>query len=180
MRWRAGTCPPSRAPACAFREVRAYPDGDDPRGIDSTSRPGSNEPFVKVFEEERELTAAFLLDLSATTLAGAEAASCEAAGEFCVDLASSCLGSQEASPFSPLGPGWNLGFRRRAAPRSCRACCARSWNATRTGAPTGSALACDQLARQLRRMWCCSSCPISRRPGTFSSSPCAAWASATI
>ncbi len=49
-----------------FREVREYAPGDDVRSIDwnVTARQGS--PFVKQFEEERELTILLLADLSAS------------------------------------------------------------------------------------------------------------------
>ncbi|HOX53070.1 MAG TPA: DUF58 domain-containing protein, partial [Fibrobacteria bacterium] len=80
-----------------FREVRAYLDGDDPRSIDWNVTARLNEPFVKVFEEERELTAAFLVDLSGSTLAGSRGSILrEAAAEFCAVLALSCLGTQES------------------------------------------------------------------------------------
>ncbi len=49
-----------------FSEVRAYQYGDDIRNIDwnVTARHGS--PYVKVFEEERELTVMLLVDVSAS------------------------------------------------------------------------------------------------------------------
>ena len=49
-----------------FSEVREYNPGDDTRLIDwnVTARTGS--PFVKVFEEERELTVFLLVDISAS------------------------------------------------------------------------------------------------------------------
>ena len=47
-----------------FREVREYVPGDDIRTIDwnVTARTGS--PFVKLFDEERELTVMLLADVS--------------------------------------------------------------------------------------------------------------------
>jgi len=53
-----------------FREVREYEPGDDVRSIDwnVTARQGS--PFVKQFEEERELTILLLADLSASEAFG--------------------------------------------------------------------------------------------------------------
>jgi uncharacterized protein (DUF58 family) len=49
-----------------FSEVREYQYGDDIRNIDwnVTARTGS--PFVKVFEEERELTVVLIVDVSAS------------------------------------------------------------------------------------------------------------------
>ena len=48
----------------AFSEVREYQYGDDIRSIDWNVTARFNHPFVKVFEEERELTVMLLVDLS--------------------------------------------------------------------------------------------------------------------
>jgi uncharacterized protein (DUF58 family) len=48
----------------AFSEVREYQYGDDIRSIDWNVTARFNHPFVKVFEEERELTVMLLLDVS--------------------------------------------------------------------------------------------------------------------
>lgn len=47
-----------------FSEVRNYQFGDDVRNIDWNVTARYNEPFVKVFEEERELTMMLLVDVS--------------------------------------------------------------------------------------------------------------------
>ena len=47
-----------------FSEVRSYQYGDDVRTIDWNVTARYNEPFVKVFEEERELTLMLLVDIS--------------------------------------------------------------------------------------------------------------------
>ncbi|NER10132.1 Protein of unknown function DUF58 [Muriicola jejuensis] len=47
-----------------FSEVRQYQYGDDVRSIDWNVTARYNEPFVKVFEEERELTLMLLIDVS--------------------------------------------------------------------------------------------------------------------
>ncbi len=47
-----------------FSEVREYQLGDDIRSIDWNVSARFNHPFVKVFEEERELTVMLLVDLS--------------------------------------------------------------------------------------------------------------------
>jgi uncharacterized protein (DUF58 family) len=47
-----------------FSEVRQYQYGDDVRSIDWNVTARYNEPFVKVFEEERELTLMLLVDVS--------------------------------------------------------------------------------------------------------------------
>ena len=48
----------------AFSEVRAYQFGDDVRAIDWNVTARYNEPYIKVFEEERELTMMLMVDVS--------------------------------------------------------------------------------------------------------------------
>ena len=50
----------------AFSEVREYQYGDDVRDIDWNVTARFNKPYVKVFEEERELTVMLLVDMSAS------------------------------------------------------------------------------------------------------------------
>ena len=49
-----------------FSEVREYQYGDDIRNIDWNVTARFNHPFIKIFEEERELTVMLLIDLSAS------------------------------------------------------------------------------------------------------------------
>ena len=49
-----------------FSEVREYQYGDDIRNIDWNVTARFNHPYIKVFEEERELTVMLLIDLSAS------------------------------------------------------------------------------------------------------------------
>ncbi len=53
-----------------FSEVRKYHYGDDVRNIDWNVTARYNEPFVKVFEEERELTMLLMVDISASEFFG--------------------------------------------------------------------------------------------------------------
>lgn len=48
----------------AFSEVREYQPGDDVRAIDWNVTARLNKPYIKVFEEERELTVMLLVDVS--------------------------------------------------------------------------------------------------------------------
>jgi uncharacterized protein (DUF58 family) len=48
----------------AFSEVREYQYGDDIRNIDWNVTARFNHPYVKIFEEERELTVMLLIDVS--------------------------------------------------------------------------------------------------------------------
>ena len=54
-----------------FSEVREYVPGDDVRDIDWNVTARHNKPFVKVYEEERELTVMLLVDVSGSRLFGA-------------------------------------------------------------------------------------------------------------
>ncbi len=75
-----------------FAEVREYQYGDDIRSIDwnVTARTGS--PFVKVFEEERELTVMLVVDVSASGDFGTrERLKGEVAVEICALLAFSAI-----------------------------------------------------------------------------------------
>lgn len=49
-----------------FSEVRGYQQGDDIRSIDWNVTARYNSPFVKLFEEEREMTVFLLIDISAS------------------------------------------------------------------------------------------------------------------
>ena len=51
-----------------FSEVRQYQFGDDIRSIDWNVTARYNEPYVKVFEEERELTMMLMVDVSGSEL----------------------------------------------------------------------------------------------------------------
>ena len=48
----------------SFSEVREYQYGDDVRDIDWNVTARQNKPYIKVFEEERELTVMLLIDVS--------------------------------------------------------------------------------------------------------------------
>ena len=49
-----------------FSEVREYYPGDDIRMIDWNVTARNNAPFIKIFEEERELTVYILVDVSSS------------------------------------------------------------------------------------------------------------------
>ncbi len=58
----------------SFSEVREYQFGDDIRTIDWNVTARSDTPFVKVFEEERELNLMLLVDISASSQFGTQMA----------------------------------------------------------------------------------------------------------
>lgn len=56
----------------AFSEVREYTPGDDVRTIDWNVTARFNTPYVKVFEEDRELSVVLLVDVSASGFFGTQ------------------------------------------------------------------------------------------------------------
>jgi len=54
----------------AFSEVREYQYGDDIRSIDWNVTARFNHPYVKIFEEEREMTVMLLIDVSGSRMFG--------------------------------------------------------------------------------------------------------------
>ena len=57
----------------AFSEVRQYQFGDDVRAIDWNVTARYNDTFIKVFEEERELTMMLIIDISGSNFFGSDA-----------------------------------------------------------------------------------------------------------
>lgn len=55
-----------------FSEVRQYQYGDDVRAIDWNVTARCNEPHIKVFEEERELTMMLMVDVSGSKFFGTQ------------------------------------------------------------------------------------------------------------
>ena len=58
----------------AFSEVREYQYGDDVRNMDWNVTARLRSPYVKVFEEEREMTVVLLVDVSRSRLFGTSGA----------------------------------------------------------------------------------------------------------
>jgi uncharacterized protein (DUF58 family) len=56
----------------SFSEVRAYNYGDDVRNIDWNVTARTGAPFIKVFEEERELTVMLVIDMSGSSFFGTQ------------------------------------------------------------------------------------------------------------
>lgn len=75
-----------------FSEVRPYQYGDDVRSIDWNKTAHFNEPYVKVFEEERELTMVLMVDVSASENFGTRKQfKSETIAEICATLALSAI-----------------------------------------------------------------------------------------
>jgi uncharacterized protein (DUF58 family) len=80
----------------AFSEVRDYAVGDEIRTIDWNVTARFNEPFVKVFEEERELTVMLLVDVSASGMFGTKnQLKRETITELCAVLAFSAVSNND-------------------------------------------------------------------------------------
>src|SRR5947209_16545425 len=80
----------------AFSEVRPYQPGDEIRSIDWNVTARMGDPFVKVFAEERELTALVAVDRSASQEAGlSPQAKAEVAAEIAGLLVRSALGNRD-------------------------------------------------------------------------------------
>ena len=76
----------------AFSEVREYQFGDDIRTIDWNVSARFNHPYVKIFEEERELTVMLLVDVSGSGEFGTvQQFKKDVAAELCAVLAFSAL-----------------------------------------------------------------------------------------
>ena len=56
----------------AFSEVRQYQYGDDVRAIDWNVTARNNDTYIKVFEEERELTMMLIIDISGSNFFGSK------------------------------------------------------------------------------------------------------------
>ncbi len=75
-----------------FSEVREYQYGDDIRSIDWNVSARFNHPFIKIFEEERELTVMLLVDFSRSgNFGSAKQLKNEIAAEICAVLAFSAI-----------------------------------------------------------------------------------------
>lgn len=76
----------------AFSEVREYQHGDEIRTIDWNVTARFNHPYVKVFEEEREMTVMLLVDISGSKEFGTQLKSkSELTTEICAVLAFSAI-----------------------------------------------------------------------------------------
>jgi uncharacterized protein (DUF58 family) len=56
----------------SFSEVREYTFGDDVRNIEWNVTARMSHPYIKVFEEERELTVMLLIDISQSSFFGTQ------------------------------------------------------------------------------------------------------------
>lgn len=80
----------------SFSEVRQYQVGDDVRAIDWNVTARAGEPYIKVFEEERENTVMLLVDVSGSAIFGSHAQFKEEfLTEICAVLAFSAIANND-------------------------------------------------------------------------------------
>lgn len=80
----------------SFSEVRGYQYGDDVRNIDWNVTARAGDPYVKVFEEERELTLMLVVDVSASEYFGSgKQLKSEVITEICAVLAFAAINNND-------------------------------------------------------------------------------------
>ncbi len=80
----------------SFSEVRSYQYGDDVRNIDWNVTARTGAPFVKVFEEEREMTVMLVIDMSRSAFFGTQnQMKNEMITEICAVLAFSAINNND-------------------------------------------------------------------------------------
>ena len=80
----------------SFAEVRPYQSGDDVRSIDWNVTARKRSPYIKVFEEERELTLFLVIDISGSTNFGTdERSKRDMITEIAATLAFSAMGNND-------------------------------------------------------------------------------------
>ncbi len=85
-----------RGRGMAFSEVRPYQPGDDVRAIDWNVSARMNEPYVKLFIEEHEMTVLLLVDMSASGAFGTRASTKrDLAAEIAAVIAFSAIRNQD-------------------------------------------------------------------------------------
>jgi len=91
-----------RGQGIEFAEVRAYEQGDDFRAIDWNVSARMGSPFVKTFEEERELTLLLVVDRSGSVTFGSPRTKGDIAVEVAAVLA---LAAAVVASLVRIGPG---------------------------------------------------------------------------
>ena len=98
----------------SFSEVREYQYGDDVRDIDWNVTARFNRPYVKVYEEERELTVMLLIDVSGSVDFGTQMRTKrELITEIAATLSFSAIQTTTRSGLSFSATKWRNTFPRR-------------------------------------------------------------------
>lgn len=79
-----------------FDELRPYLPGDDPRSIDWKAFARTGDPLIRRYREDRDLTVIFVVDVSASQVAGAQPGTkAELAAELCAVLALAAIRNKD-------------------------------------------------------------------------------------
>lgn len=96
----------------AFSEVREYQYGDDIRNIDWNVTARFNHPYIKIFDEERELTVMLLIDVSGSNQFGTiKAFKADVITEIAAVLAFSAI--QNNDKVGVISPSFSPASRRK-------------------------------------------------------------------
>ena len=123
-----------------FDEVREYQPGDDVRTIDWNVTARNDEPYVKQFEEERELTVVLAADVSPSGRFGSgDRTKAETAAELCGVLAFAAVSNKDKVGLMPFTDRVEAYIPPRKGRGTCCAWCARSSSSSRgpPGPPGG-------------------------------------------
>ncbi len=138
-----------------FHEVREYVPGDDVRGIDWNVTARMNQPFIKVFREERELTVMLLVDISASLASGLKRSRRDATAELAAVIAWLAIRGNDRVGLMLFGPS----VEHYVPPRKGQGHVWRiirdvmTWTKQGTGSNIDGAL--DQVAKVVRRRAVC-------------------------
>jgi uncharacterized protein (DUF58 family) len=141
-----------RGSGMEFEEVREYVPGDDVRAIDWNVTARTGRPYIKKFVEEREQTIMLAVDISASSRLGSGARSVRAAAaELAAILAFSAVGSGDKAGLLLFSDKVELELPPRSGNRQAFRITREALYRDATSPRTSLALACDHLARVLKR-----------------------------
>jgi len=141
-----------RGSGMEFEEVREYVPGDDVRAIDWNVTARMGHPYVKKFVEEREQTIMLAVDVSASSRLGSGARNVrQAAAELAAILAFSAVGTGDRAGLLLFSDQVELELPPRSGNRQAFRITREALYREATSAGTSLALACDHLARVLKR-----------------------------
>ncbi|HTE04615.1 MAG TPA: DUF58 domain-containing protein [Planctomycetota bacterium] len=141
-----------RGSGMEFEEVREYVPGDEVRAIDWNVTARMGHPYIKKFVEEREQTVMLAVDASASARLGSGARSVrQAAAELAAILAFSAAGSGDRAGLLLFSDRVELELPPRGGNRQAFRITREALYRESVSPHTSVALACDHLARVLKR-----------------------------
>ncbi len=141
-----------RGSGMEFEEVREYVPGDDVRAIDWNVTARTGRPYIKKFVEEREQTIMLAVDVSASSRLGSGPRSVrQAAAELAAILAFSAVGSGDRAGLLLFSSAVELELPPRTGTRQAFRVTREALYREPAAAGTSLAVACDHLARVLKR-----------------------------